>query len=306
MEICSFKNKEGKNITYYKWGENLNDPKGIIQLAHGMSEWALRYSTFSEEMVKEGYVIYANDHSGHGNSSKSMETLGYISKKDDFYTMIDDMKTLNDIIKNDYEDSKVILLGHSMGSFLSQRYFEMYGQNLDALILSGSNGRPKYYTKLGLLIAKIETLMTGGDKRSKVMDKLSFGGFNKAFKNAKTEVDWLTRDEKEVEKFIEDKFTGFIYPTKFYSSLISGIWDIHKKENLKKINLDIPIYIFSGDKDPVGYFGKGILNLCKVYKNLGVKNITCNLYEDGRHEMLNEINKNEVIKDMINWLKNNL
>lgn len=306
MEINTFKNIEGENITYYKWGNDLKNPKGIIQLAHGMAEWALRYKEFAENMVKEGYVVYANDHSGHGNSSKSLDMLGYISKEDDFYTMIEDMRKLNDIIKNDYKDSKVILLGHSMGSFLSQRYFQMYGQNLDGLILSGSNGKPKYYTKLGLLIAKIETLITGGYKRSTVMDKLSFGGFNKTFKNPKTEFDWLTRDEKEVKKFIDDKFTGFIYPTKFYSSLISGLWDIHKKENLKKINLDIPIYIFAGDKDPVGYFGKGILNLYRVYKGLGVKNVTYNLYNDGRHELLNEINKDEVINDIIKWLNNNI
>lgn len=306
MKVATFKGKEGQNITYYKWGDDLKNPKGIIQLAHGMAECALRYKEFAENMVKEGYVVYANDHSGHGNSSKSLDMLGYVSKEDDFYTMIEDMKKLNDIIKNEYKDSKVILLGHSMGSFLSQRYFQMYGQNLDGLILSGSNGKPKYYTKLGLLIAKIETLITGGYKRSTVMDKLSFGGFNKTFKNPKTEFDWLTRDEKEVKKFIDDKFTGFIYPTKFYSSLISGLWDIHKKENLKKINLDIPIYIFAGDKDPVGYFGKGILNLYRVYKGLGVKNVTYNLYNDGRHELLNEINKDEVINDIIKWLNNNI
>lgn len=306
MKVATFKGKEGQNITYYKWGDDLKNPKGIIQLAHGMAECALRYKEFAENMVKEGYVVYANDHSGHGNSSKSLDMLGYVSKEDDFYTMIEDMKKLNDIIKNEYKDSKVILLGHSMGSFLSQRYFQMYGQNLDGLILSGSNGKPKYYTKLGLLIAKIETLITGGYKRSKVMDKLSFGGFNKTFKNPKTEFDWLTRDEKEVKKFIDDKFTGFIYPTKFYSSLISGLWDIHKKENLKKINLDIPIYIFAGDKDPVGYFGKGILNLYRVYKGLGVKNVTYNLYNDGRHELLNEINKDEVINNIIKWLNNNI
>ena len=302
MEKFTFKNKTGSIITYYKWGGELISPKGIIQLAHGMSEWALRYEYFAEELVKNGYVVYANDHSGHGNSSKNEESLGHISKEDDFYIMIEDMKKLNEIIRKENKDLKLILLGHSMGSFLSQRYFQMYGETIDALILSGSNGKPKFYTKLGLIISKIESSIKGEYKRSKLMDKLSFGSFNKSVKNPKTEFDWLSRDEKEVEKFIKDSYSGFIYPTKFYFSLINGIWDIHKKENLEKININTPIYIFAGDRDPVGYLGKGIVNLYETYKRRGVKNLSYKLYKDGRHEMLNEINKDEVILDVIKWL----
>lgn len=302
MEKFTFKNNTGSIITYYKWGGELISPKGIIQLAHGMSEWALRYEYFAEELVKNGYVVYANDHSGHGNSSKNEESLGHISKEDDFYIMIEDMKKLNEIIRKENKDLKLILLGHSMGSFLSQRYFQMYGETIDALILSGSNGKPKFYTKLGLIISKIESSIKGEYKRSKLMDKLSFGSFNKSVKNPKTEFDWLSRDEKEVEKFIKDSYSGFIYPTKFYFSLINGIWDIHKKENLEKININTPIYIFAGDRDPVGYLGKGIVNLYETYKRRGVKNLSYKLYKDGRHEMLNEINKDEVILDVIKWL----
>ncbi|MDI9216387.1 alpha/beta hydrolase [Clostridium tertium] len=304
MDNFVFKNKEGMDISCYKWSDNSSKPKAVIQIVHGMSEWAGRYDYFANRLVKEGYVVYAHDHSGHGKSAKSLSELGFISKENRFYSMIDDIKILNDIIKNENKEIPLILFGHSMGSFLSQRYIQMYGDTIDAIILSGSNGKPKIFTKLGLAVSKMEMLIKGNDKRSRLMDRLSFGGFNKSVKNPRTNFDWLCSDENEVDKYINDKYCGFIYPTPFYYDLINGLWDIHKNENIEKVkDLDIPIYIFAGDRDPVGYFGKGIINLYEVYKNIGVKDISYKLYKDGRHEMLNEVNKDEVISDIIKWIE---
>lgn len=304
MEKYNFKNKENSTIVYYKWGSH-EKPKAIIQLVHGMSEWVGRYDYFANKLVEEGYLVYGNDHYGHGESSENNEKLGYLTGENRFYTMVEDIKALNDIIKNENKDIPVILFGHSMGSFLSQRYLEEYGESIDGLILSGSNGKPKYFTKMGLLVCKLEMIFKGKGNRSKLMDKLSFGDFNSSIKNPNTNFDWLSRDSKEVEKYIEEDYCGFIYPTEFYYDLIKGIWDIHKEENLNKIKkLDIPIYIFAGDKDPVGYFGKGIINLYQTYKTIGVKDLNYKLFEDGRHEMLNEINKDDVINEVIIWLNN--
>jgi alpha-beta hydrolase superfamily lysophospholipase len=303
VEKYNFINKEGSIITYYKWGNN-DTPKAIIQIVHGMSEWVGRYDYFANKLVSEGYVVYGHDHSGHGNSAKSIKNLGYISDNNRFYTMLEDIKTLNDIIKNENKDIPVVLFGHSMGSFLSQRYFQEYGDSIDALILSGSNGKPKSFTKLGLLVCKFELLLKGKGNRSKVMDKLSFGGFNSSVKDPNTDFDWLCGSLNEVNKYIEDEFCGFIYPTEFYYDLISGLWDIHKSENLDKIKkFNIPIFIFAGDRDPVGYLGKGIINLYNTYEEIGVKDLEYKLYKEGRHEMLNEANKDEVISDLLAWLK---
>ena len=303
MEKYNFINEEGSKISYYKWG-NLENPKAIVQIVHGMSEWALRYDYFAKKLVEEGYLVYSHDHSGHGNSSKSIDELGYIGKKNRFYLMLDDIKEMNNIIRKENKDIPIILLGHSMGSFLSQRYLQEYGATINGLILSGSNGKPKYFTKLGLLVCKFEIMLKGIGNRSKLMDKLSFGGFNSSVKNPKTEFDWLCSDENEVKKYIEDNFCGFIYPTEFYFDLINGLWDIHKKENLIKVKqYNIPIYIFAGDKDPVGYMGKGIINLYNTYKNLEVKDLKYRLYKNGRHEMLNEGNKDEVISNIIYWIR---
>ncbi|WP_288221107.1 alpha/beta fold hydrolase [uncultured Clostridium sp.] len=302
MEQYNFKNKENSTIIYYKWGNNTK-PKAIIQLAHGMSEWAGRYDYFANKLVEEGYLVYGNDHCGHGKSSENIDKLGYLNGNDKFYTMVEDIKHLNDIIKNENKDIPIILFGHSMGSFLSQRYLEEYGDTIDGLILSGSNGKPKFFTKIGLLVCKLEILLKGTGNRSKLMDKLSFGGFNSSVKNPQTDFDWLCSEKAEVDKYIKDEFCGFIYPTEFYQDLINGLWDIHKEENLNKIKkIDIPIYILAGDRDPVGYFGKGILNLYNTYKKLGVKDLNYKLYKEGRHEMLNEINKDVVIKEIVYWI----
>ena len=304
MEKYIFKNSEGMPISYYKWGNSIN-PKGVIQLVHGMSEWMGRYDYFAEKLASEGYLVYGHDHCGHGNSSESIDRIGYVSNNNGFYLMVEDIKEVNNIIRKENKDIPVILFGHSMGSFLSQRYLEEYGETIDGLILSGTNGKPKSFTKLGLLICKMEMLSKGRGHRSKLMDKLSFGGFNSSVKNPKTNFDWLCSDEKEVKKYIEDDFCGFIYPTELYFDLINGLWDIHKEENLNKIKkLNIPIYIFAGDRDPVGYMGKGIINLYNTYKNIGVKDLSYKLYKDGRHEMLNEVNKDSVILDIITWINN--
>lgn len=302
MDKYIFKNSEGSNITYYKWGSYEN-PKGVIQLVHGMSEWMGRYDYFAKKLVEEGYLVYGHDHCGHGKSSENNDKLGYIGNKNGFYLMLEDIKEVNDIIRKENKNVPIILFGHSMGSFLSQRYLEEYGETIDGLILSGTNGKPKDFTKLGLLVCKMEMLAKGKGNRSKLMDKLSFGGFNSSVKNPKTDFDWLCSEENEVNKYIEDEFSGFIYPTEFYFDLINGLWDIHKKENLNKIKkFNIPIYIFAGDRDPVGYMGKGIINLYNTYKKIGVRDLNYKLYKDGRHEMLNEVNKDDVILDIISWI----
>ncbi|SLK19826.1 Putative Hydrolase, alpha/beta fold family [Clostridium chauvoei JF4335] len=297
-----FKDKEGVNISYYKWTPDIENVRGVIQIAHGMTETAIRYDYFAKRLCEKGYVVYAHDHRGHGDTAKMREDLGYIADNDGFYWMINDIKELTDIIKEENKGKKLILFGHSMGSFLSQRYFQLYGNGIDALILSGSNGKPKNITKLGAIVARIEMKIKGRKAKSKLMDKLSFGGFNKNFKPNRTEYDWLCSVEEEIDKYIEDEKCGFICSTSFYYDLIKGLWDIHKKENLRSMPKDIPIYIFAGDKDPVGYFGEGIVNLYKTFKSIGIKDVEYKLYKNGRHEMLNENNKDEVIFNIIKWL----
>lgn len=302
MEKFIFRDKEEKEICVCKWDEVTGEVKGVVQIAHGMTEVAMRYDYFAKALNKEGYVVYANDHRGHGEIAKGKGELGYIADNDGFNWMVNDLAEITDIIKSEYKDSTLILFGHSMGSFLCQRYIQKYPKNIDKLILSGTNGKPKSITKLGGLIAKFQMSLKGRKHISKLMDKLSFGDFNNNFKPCRTSFDWLCGNEEAVDEYIENEYCGFICTTSFYYDLINGLLDIHKLENLSRINTGLPIYIFAGEEDPVGYFGKGIVNLYNVYKKIEIKDVSYKLYKNGRHEMLNEKNRDEVITDIINWI----
>lgn len=299
-----FVDSRGIKLNCYKW-ENItcDMPKAIVQISHGMSENILRYDEFARELVEVGFTVYGHDHRGHGETAASIDDLGYMDDKDNFHSMVYDLKDMNDLIKRENEGIPIILFGHSMGSFLSQRYIELYGDSIDGLILSGSNGKQKAINNLGIPISYLEMKIFGRRKQSKLMDKLSFGSFNNNFKPVRTNCDWLTRDEKEVDKYLNNKYCGNIFTASYFYDLLKGLKEIHKESNLKKIPKSLNIYILAGSKDPVGENGKGIINLYNLYKKLGIKNVSYKLYDGARHEILNEINRDEVINDIKNILE---
>ena len=295
--------KDNLDIHVYKWEPENKNPIGIVQISHGMSETAIRYEYFAKNLTDNGYIVYINDHRGHGLTAKTIDNVGCLADSDGFTYLVEDINTLTNIIKEENEDLPIFLFGHSMGSFASQRYIMEYGNNIDGLILSGSNGKHGFILNIAEKIINYEIKKKGRLHRSKALDSLIFGGNNKKFKSPRTEFDWLSRDEKEVDKYIEDPFCGVLFTCGFFYDFIKGLQEIEDKENLKKVPLDLPIYIMSGDKDPIGKNGKGVLRLRDRYIKLGVKDVLCKLYEGGRHEMLNETNKDEVIRDILNWIK---
>ncbi|HBF2402622.1 TPA: alpha/beta hydrolase, partial [Clostridioides difficile] len=300
----TFKGEEGLDIYTYKWeDENIKKPKAVIQIAHGMAETAQRYETFAKVLTKNGYIVYINDHRGHGKTAKIIENVGHLAEKEGFRCLVDDMYTLTNIIKKENEDLPIYLFGHSMGSFASQRYIMDYSNNLSGLILCGSNGKQGIILNLAHLIINHEIKKYGRRFKSNKINNLIFGG-EIIRRNEKTKFDWLSRDKEQVEKYINDPFCGVVCSCGFFYDLVQGLKEIEDKENLKKVPLDIPIYIISGDKDPIGKNGKGVLRLRDRYIKLGVKDVTCKLYKDGRHELLNEINREEVFEDIICWLNN--
>lgn len=302
----TFKGEEGLDIYTYKWeDENIKKPKAVIQIAHGMAETAQRYETFAKVLTKNGYIVYINDHRGHGKTAKIIENVGHLAEKEGFRCLVEDMYTLTNIIKKENEDLPIYLFGHSMGSFASQRYIMDYSNNLSGLILCGSNGKQGIILNLAHLIINHEIKKYGRRFKSNKINNLIFGG-EIIRRNEKTKFDWLSRDKEQVEKYINDPFCGVVCSCGFFYDLVQGLKEIEDKENLKKVPLDIPIYIISGDKDPIGKSGKGVLRLRDRYIKLGVKDVTCKLYKDGRHELLNEINREEVFEDIICWLNNKI
>lgn len=299
----TYKGEEDIEVYVYKYEPKDEDCiKGIIQISHGMSEEASRYERFAKKLTENGYVVYANDHRGHGKTAKDIEKLGVLANNDSIGCVVKDLKTLTDIIKSQHMNLPIFLFGHSMGSFAAQRYIIQHSKEIDGVILSGSNGAHGIEVDAGVVVSKIMCKMQGRDEKAHLIDKLAFRGFNNKF-NKKTNFDWLTSDEKEVIKYIENPYCGEVFSNGFFNDLFMNFKYIRKSDNISKVNKDLPIYIISGDKDPVGKFGKGVVKLYKIYKSNGIKNIQYKLYKDKRHELLNEINKEEVIEDITKWLE---
>lgn len=305
METINFKFKSNDGIDIYanKWTFDKNiQPKAIIQIAHGMAEHIDRYSRFANSLVNEGYIVYGNDHRGHGKTAGSHENIGYFSDNNGWDLVVNDMHQLTNIIKKENPDIPVFLFGHSMGSFLSRTYINRYGKDIEGVILSGTGGDPGLLGNIGIYLTKLEMKKKGKRNRSKRMDKLSFGSFNKCFKPNRTDFDWLSRDTKEVDKFIKDPLCGEIFTTGFFYDMLTGLKSLMKKENIDKVPKELPFYLISGEKDPVGKNTKGVLQAYNSYKKAGIKDIKYKFYKEARHEMLNEVNKEEVYTDIINWL----
>jgi alpha-beta hydrolase superfamily lysophospholipase len=302
-EEFTFKDEENAEIFCYKWSPDRPEKlKGAVQISHGMAEMSSRYERLATALTSAGYAVYANDHRGHGRTALSLDNIGYPGDTDGFTWMVRDMRKLSSIIKAENPGVRLFLLGHSMGSFLSQMYAQLYGDELDGLILSGTNGKQGLALDLGILVSRLEIKMKGRRAKSPTLNSLSFGSFNKSFQPARTEFDWLSSDPSEVDKYVKDDYCGGIFTAGFFHDFFKGLKEIEKPSNMAKIPKELPVYIFSGEKDPVGGFTKGVLQLVEAYKSLGMKDVTCRLYKEGRHEMLNEINRDQVIADLIDWL----
>lgn len=299
----TFQASDDVQIFTYKWmPDNVSDLKAVVQIAHGMAEHAARYERFAEVLTKAGYAVYANDHRGHGKTAGSKDHVGYFADENGWGKVVDDLHTLTGIIKTDNPNKPFFLFGHSMGSFLSRNYSMLYGHELTGLILSGTGGDPGMTGKVGHCIAKIDAKLHGRKAKSEIMNKLTFGAFNKAFKPNRTEYDWLSRDNAEVDKYINDPFCGGVFTAGFFCDFLGGLAFINQKENIAGIPKNLPIYLFSGAKDPVGGNTKGVTQAYHALKSADISDVTLKFYADGRHEMLNEINREEVFADIIAWL----
>lgn len=294
MKIIDFKVGKDKVVKMYIWDElRTESPKGVIQLVHGMAEHMGRYHNFAKFLNKNGYIVYGTDHRGCG-LNVDMEHLGW-DEGDMWESDISDQFRLTEYIKIQHPDLPIIVHGHSYGSFLTQMYMA-YNKHAVAFALSGSNFIKGADITFGRFLSNWMYRRHGDYVRSKLMYKLTFGSYqNKMNGNGS----WLTSDAAEFEKYQKDPRCGYICSTNFYKWFMIGVKGLYTKEYASKINLDTPVYIYSGSDDYVGKCGKGVNKLYNYYKNLGVKDLSVKLYEGGRHEMLNEINKEEVYNDVL-------
>lgn len=289
------------NIFARSWApKSDNDVKAIFQIAHGMAEHGERYEDFAKFLCENGYAVYANDHIGHGKSVATDDDLGYFGERDGWLGFVNDAKLLTDLAKGEYPDKPVVLFGHSMGSFIARSYCEKFGGDLAGAVFcgtSGTNPAAGVAIKLADVIAKIK----GSRYRSEFINKLAFGAFNKKIEKPRTPFDWLSRDNAQVDKYIADKYCGFLFTAVGYRDMSTVLVSVSGKSWYANLPFVLPVLLISGEMDPVGGYGKGIRQVFRDLKSSGHKNVVMKLYKNDRHEILNELDKEDIYKDVVDW-----
>lgn len=300
-----FKSCTGKNVYARMWiNKEIKEYKAVVQLVHGMQEHIGRYDDFANMLAECGYIVVGHDHLGHGNTVEKEEEFGYFADIDGWNKLVEDIHILQNQIKNEYPDLPYVIMGHSMGSLLVRTYLTKYEDDIQGAIISGTSGQ-KTGLIAGMLLTKLVMLFRGKRYKSNLLEYLVTGSFNKKFKPNRTKSDWTTRDYEQVDKFVNDAKCGKNFTAIAYYDLLSGTYYLSKQKNINK-TLNVPILIFSGDKDPVGENAKGVIRVYNMLKKAGLDNVRIRLFKDGRHEMLNEINKEEVYYFILDWLEKNI
>lgn len=294
----------GAELFVYRWlPEKADAVRAVVQVTHGMAEHAGRYAGLARFLNEKGVAVYANDMRGHGRTAATPAERGHLADADGWELVVEDMFRLTATIHESHPRLPVFLLGHSMGSLLARDYIASFGGEIDGVLLSGTSGDPGLLGRIGLLIARLESWGRGRRAPSPLLTRLSFGAFNRAFEPARTEFDWLSRDSDEVDAYVGDPACGFVCSAGFYLDLLSGLRKIHRASTVGAVRKDLPVHIFSGAEDPVGQRGKAARRLFEAYRQAGLRDVSLRLYEDGRHEMFNELNSQEVYQDVIGWLE---
>lgn len=285
-----------------EWTPDITEPRGVVQLVHGISEYILRYAPFAEYLTRYGFIVVGDDHLGHGKTASGPEEYGFIAEQDGWTRMADDVRALRVLTGEKYPGLPYFLLGHSMGSFLARTYLIRWPGTLTGAILSGTGQEPAPTVALG----KFLTGIGNPRKVNKLVNSLSLGAYNKKFAPNRTSADWISRDEQIVDAYVADPLCSFVPTAGMNHDMMGGLQFIAGKENLSRMDKDTPVYFFSGDKDPVGGMGEGVRKVCGFFRDAGVKDVTMKLYPGGRHEMLNETNRDEVYADVLSWLEKHL
>ncbi len=279
------------------------DIRCVVQIVHGMAEYIERYEEFAEFLTERGCVVTGEDHMGHGKSVGKSGKYGYFCEQDPATVLVRDVHRLKKTTQALYPEVPYIIMGHSMGSFITRNYMFRYGTGISAAVIMGTGMQSPALLKVSKAAAGVQKLFCGPKHVSGLIDKLAFGSYNKRIQNLATSFDWLSRDAERVDKYISDPLCGFVFTVNGFSTLFELISRLNKQENLERIPSALPVLMVSGDADPVGDYGRGVQKAYESLQNAGLENITLKLYEGGRHELLNETNRDEVMQDVFRWIE---
>ena len=301
-----FNSSTGKNKIHARMCVPDAEPRAIVQIIHGIAEYIDRYDEFMSFLADNGIIAVGTDHLGHGKSIESEEQTGFFAYDNGWDYVVRDEEVLRLAMHENYPELPIIVFGHSMGSFMTRTLLIRYPDAFNAAIISGTGNQGAALVNGGLIMGNLVTGLKGAHHYSKFLNNLAFGSYNKIYENPKTEYDWLSRDEANVQKYIDDPLCGFIPSCSLFRDMMTGVKFITNKKNLTAMNKDMPVYFMSGDMDPVGECGKGVQKAYNNFLEAGMKDVSIKLYPGGRHEMLNEINKDEVYTDILAWLESKI
>ena len=303
-ENIYFESRDGvSKLHAIVWSDETKNPIGILQIIHGMAEYIDRYDDFARFMVGKGFVVVGDDHLGHGDSVGENGTYGYFCKKDPATVLVRDEHRLKKLMEAKYPGVPYYILGHSMGSFIARNYLNRYGSGIQGMIVMGTGNQGKVLLSVSKVLVGLTGFFCGEKHVAKFINKLAFGTYNRAIEDVKTNVDWLTKDEAIVNKYIADERCGFTFTVNGFRGLFELIYRLHKPKNLVTIPKKIPVFFVSGEEDPVGDYGEGVIGAKNDLVRAGLENVSMKLYPGDRHEILNETDKDIVYQDIYEWLE---
>lgn len=298
----TFPSRDGfHTIHAMKWQSDEVEPVGILQLIHGMAEYVARYEEVAVHFAEKGFIVVGDDHLGHGDTAKEYGDYGFFCKNDPVTVLVRDEHRLKKIVQKDHEGLPYFILGHSMGSLILRNYLCRYGSGIDGAVICGT----AHYGRLSLFVGKLLTgiLKIAGKEKNKsaLLDEVMFGSFNKRTEK-RTAFDWICSDERVVDSYMNDPSCGFLFTVNGYDTLIELIKKLNKRSYLSKMPKKLPVLFISGAEDPVGNYGKAVQDIYDTFLHLDLTKVQIKLYNDARHELLNEKQKMQVYEDVSNWL----
>lgn len=297
-----FPSSTGKSQIYARMWLPDGEVRATVQLAHGIAEYIERYDDFAKFLAENGIAVCGNDHLGHGKSIDLPENRGFFAEKNGWDYVVADMKSLHELIMKEFPGKPCVLFGHSMGSFLSRTYLIKHPKDFDAAILCGTGHQSGALVEGGLMLAKIITKRHGPKYQSSTLNDIAFGAYNKGFNAAPGETAWLSRDREMVKKYDADPLCGFVPTCSLFGDMMGGVKFIKNPKNLLLMNKKMPVFFIAGGDDPVGDKGKGVERAYKSFVDAGMEDVMMQLYPGGRHEILNEICREKVYSDVLDWI----
>ena len=291
-------------IHYCRWTPE-GQPKAVVQIIHGIAEFVERYDDFACYLNSLGYLVVAEDHMGHGKSIAGGSIQGYFHGG--WFAAVKDACRLMKDTMAEHPGIPYVLFGHSMGSFMARTILAKYPDSgIAGAIICGTGWQPKAALPAVIRLVDSVCRKTGEEKPNEKLQSMVFGSYNKRVKSPRTPFDWLTRDSKIVDAYIAHPLCGFTASCGLLRDMMKGIHYVEQTENLKRMRKDLPVFFIAGGEDPVGPYGKGVEHAAEVFRKMGMEHVSCQIYPGGRHEILNELNREQVYRDVSRWMENNI